>query len=68
MHRGVLLPLFSKQYSGKQFKVSIDLGTSNTHLEYMANGDLESRTFSYNLDELVTRFFIPKDVVDGKIL
>ena len=67
MHRGVLLPLFSKQYSGKQFKVSIDLGTSNTHLEYMANGDLESRTFSYNPDELVTRFFIPKDVVDGKI-
>lgn len=34
-NQGVLIPKFSVQQNTEQFKIAIDLGTSNTHVEVM---------------------------------
>ncbi|MDR3272495.1 MAG: hypothetical protein LBT29_03305 [Flavobacteriaceae bacterium] len=48
---GVILPLFPKENSGNiEFTFAIDLGTTNTHIEYMTGGDT-NRIKPFNIIE-----------------
>lgn len=49
--QGVLIPKFSVQQNTEQFKIAIDLGTSNTHVEVMKNGESESHALSYGIKD-----------------
>lgn len=44
---GIIVPLFQKQIDTETFEFAIDLGTSNTHIEYK-KGNNPSQVFSYN--------------------
>lgn len=50
-NQGVLVPIFAQQRGTEQFKFAVDLGTSNTHVEVMKNGDLEPHTFAYDVKD-----------------
>lgn len=47
-NQGVLIPKFVPQRSTEQFKFAVDLGTSNTHVEVLKNGELEPHVFEYD--------------------
>lgn len=56
---GLLVPLFSPQRDGDVFEFAIDLGTSNTHIEYCADSD-EAVPFQVESNEqLICPMFIP---------
>ena len=66
-YHGVLLPKFRRQQTDKSFRFAVDLGTSNTHIEYVRKGEAEAQTMAFDTDELLTRFFVPKQMIEGKI-
>lgn len=58
-HRGILIPMFDKQRSTEQFKFAVDLGTSNTHVEVLKNGELEPHALTYGeKDSPLTKMFV----------
>lgn len=57
---GVIVPLFKEQQSVNAFDFSIDLGTSNTHIEYRVNNGPTSQVFSYEqIGKPYSEFFTP---------
>lgn len=56
---GVLIPIFHEQKSIEKFEFAIDLGTSNTHIEFKKGND-QPRVFSFNnKDRQLCEMFIP---------
>lgn len=45
---GIILPKFIKQRSIADFEFAIDLGTSNTHIEFRKKGEQRSMPFTYS--------------------
>lgn len=67
--RGILVPVFKSCNGTKVFHFAIDLGTSNTHIEYTV-GDSEPKPFDYDKGDVQASLsFIPtvdKDEIDNK--
>lgn len=58
-YKGLLVPLFKQQRSLEEFEFAIDLGTSNTHIEYKkGNGNPQAFSFSYE-DRQLCEMFVP---------
>ena len=61
---GLLIPLFKKRTGSTVFKFAIDLGTSNTHIEYTTGEDEMPQAFAFGSDQsqmsLICR---PSDVI-----
>lgn len=59
---GMLLPMFPKAVGGNSVSFSVDLGTSNTHIEYVVNGNtLKCSPLEYSQgDNMETLAFLPK--------
>lgn len=58
-NRGVLVPMFAPQRSTEQFKFAVDLGTSNTHIEVIKNGELEPHALAYGQkDSPMVKMFV----------
>ena len=59
---GLLLPMFPKFIGGNTVSYSVDLGTSNTHMEYIVNGNTQKCSpFEYfEGDNMQTLAFLPK--------
>lgn len=67
-NQGILLPTF-KEYRGlNSYEFSVDLGTSNTHMEMKKSTDAVSIPFSYEESEnVMSKFFLPLyKVIDEK--
>ena len=66
----VIIPLFKQQQNINTFDFSIDLGTSNTHIEYRVNNAPTSQTFSYEQSaKPYSEFFTPSMIqFNGKKL
>jgi len=63
---GVILPKFKPQRSINVFEFAIDLGTSNTHIEYKKQGERNSSPFGFDeKDSLVCQFFKQTFFSDG---
>lgn len=57
--KGVILPIFKQQYNVEKFEFAIDLGTSNTHIEYR-RGDETPEVFSFSSkDRQLCEMFLP---------
>ena len=55
-----IIPVFLTHQGLEDYEFSVDLGTSNTHIEYKKNGSAHSEPFTYNESEsLFSTFFIP---------
>lgn len=72
---GVILPRFRQQQSIDSYDFAIDLGTTNTHIEYRKNGKADSQPFDYSsADSPISHFFRPEmratgegmSIIDGK--
>lgn len=60
-YRGVIVPKFKPQRNIETYEFAVDLGTSNTHIEYRKNGETSSKEFSYTQsDRELCGMFIPK--------
>ncbi len=58
-HCGIILPLFTPQQSIETFEFAIDLGTSNTHIEFR-KGKEQPKAFCFTANERpLCEFFIP---------
>ena len=62
---GVLLPKYKNQRNVDTFEFAIDLGTSNTHIEYCKEGE-DPKVFDFDKkDNQVCEMFVPS-LVEGK--
>ncbi|MDR1897726.1 MAG: cell division FtsA domain-containing protein [Prevotellaceae bacterium] len=52
-HRGVVIPKFKKQQESNQYVFAIDLGTTNTHIEYRLNREQVSKAFDITNDKQI---------------
>lgn len=60
--RGLILPKFKENSANTEFYVSIDLGTSNTHIEYSKGNSKLSESLKYNEQTpLLSPVFIPSE-------
>lgn len=67
--KAVLVPVFAVQSSVNSFEFAIDLGTSNTHVEYRKNGENLSQPFSYEGNgAMITHMFLPSYLSIGGVL
>lgn len=58
-YHGIILPIFNQQRNIEQFEFAIDLGTSNTHIEYK-KGNERPQVFSFSSqDRQLCEMFIP---------
>ena len=56
---GILVPIFKQQRNGEQFEFAIDLGTSNTHIEYRM-GQNKPQVFGFSkADRQLCEMFTP---------
>lgn len=70
-YAGILLPTFKEHQSIETFEFAIDLGTSNTHIEYKKSGpSSQSEAFAYNADDgLQSTFFLTTyQNLEGKVI
>ena len=59
-YRGVIVPIFKPQRNIETYEFAIDLGTSNTHIEYRKSGEAP-RVFSFtHKDRELCEMFIPQ--------
>lgn len=67
-YENLLIPIFVPQKNNKIFKYSVDIGTSNSHIEYKEEGTKNSHAFGYDkADVLMSTFFLPTYIeVDDK--
>lgn len=66
-YQGLLIPTFRQQRNVEVFEFAIDLGTSNTHIEYR-KGDQAPEVFSFNAnDRQLCEMFIPSRDVTGTL-
>ena len=52
---GVILPIFKEQIGNDQFTFAVDLGTTNTHIEYSVNGS-PAQPFNITEDDLQIQY------------
>ncbi len=58
--KALIIPNFKEQNGVDAYEFAIDLGTSNTHIEYCKNGSKNTQVFTYNEnDEQICSMFIP---------
>lgn len=58
-NRGTLIPLFKELVQTEKFTFAVDLGTSNTHIEYTTNRNATPRPLAYDEDDSqLCRMFI----------
>lgn len=63
---GLILPRFRQQQSIDSFDFAVDLGTTNTHIEYRKNGKADSQPFDYSsADSPICHFFRSKMIPTG---
>lgn len=56
----ILVPTFLVHQNLEDFEFSVDLGTSNTHIEYKKSGNSSSESFNYKDSEpICSTFFVP---------
>jgi len=65
IYAGLVVPLFMPKQSINEFEFAIDLGTSNTHIEFKKKGEKTSRELGFHDDEILCRMFIPQRDKDG---
>lgn len=59
-YRGLIVPIFKSQRNVESYEFSVDLGTSNTHIEYRKNGEAP-KVFSFTQkDRELCEMFIPQ--------
>ncbi len=59
-YRGIIIPIFKSQRNVETFEFAIDLGTSNTHIEYR-KGNEAPKVFSFTQsDRALCEMFIPQ--------
>ena len=63
---GILLPIFKEERGIERFQFAIDLGTSNTHIEYCKEGEIPTAFAFTKEDTQVCEFFIPSYNVEKK--
>lgn len=64
---GVIMPLFKQQQNIEQFNFAIDLGTSNTHIEFCKQGEAP-QAFCFGANERpLCEFFLPKRNESGNL-
>ncbi len=60
IYKGIIVPLFKQQRNVESFEFAIDLGTSNTHIEYKKNGG-QPKVFEFTKsDRELCEMFIPQ--------
>lgn len=66
-YKGVLIPKFKEHYGNSAFNVSVDLGTSNTHIEIQKANTRNSSAFEMNENSpVLCTIFIPSTpIIDG---
>lgn len=65
-HEGLLVPTFRKQLETETFSFAVDLGTSNTHIEYITQRNQTPMPLEYgSQDAPVSRMFIHEEVLGG---
>lgn len=63
---GIVLPIFKQQRNINTFEFAVDLGTSNTHIEYKTQGEAISKPFDMTKKEnILCQFFNPIILDDG---
>lgn len=56
----LIIPIFKEQRNTENFEFSVDLGTSNTHIEYRHGNNVVCNAFSYDRNDLqVCEMFVP---------
>ena len=66
-YKGLIIPLFKQQRNVEVFEFAIDLGTSNTHIEYR-KGTEKPQVFSFNAqDKQLCEMFIPEKNDSGEL-
>lgn len=56
---GIMIPTFKPQISTDTYSFAIDLGTSNTHIEYLKNHETTPKTLSFSSEQpLLCRMFV----------
>lgn len=59
-YQGLLIPTFKQQRNVEVFEFAIDLGTSNTHIEYRKENEQTPKVFSFSSqDRQLCEMFIP---------
>lgn len=57
---GIIVPIFKPHANLERFEFAIDLGTSNTHIEYRKNGDATPIPFGFtHQDTQICNIFLP---------
>lgn len=63
--KGLIIPLFKKQKSINSFEFAVDLGTSNTHIEYRIQNEVKPKAFDIkSQDTLACQFFKPSFIMN----
>lgn len=67
-YANLLMPVFVPQKSSNVYEFSVDIGTSNSHIEYKEKNTKDSQAFGYDkADVLMSTFFLPTYTeVEGK--
>lgn len=58
-YRGILVPLFKPQRNVETFEFAVDLGTSNTHIEYRKGSEQPQGLSFSKSDRMLCEMFIP---------
>lgn len=62
---GIIIPKFERQQTNDEFRFAIDLGTSNTHIEFVKNSDAVPHEFSFDKENsLLCKMFVPHFYTD----
>ena len=66
-HQGLLVPAFRKQLETETFSFAVDLGTSNTHIEYITQRNQTPKALEYGVsqDSPISRMFIHEEMLGG---
>lgn len=66
-YRGILVPIFKQHRNVEVFEFAVDLGTSNTHIEY-CKGNEKPQVFSFtSSDRQLCEMFIPSRDESGTV-
>lgn len=64
-YRGVIIPVFKNQISNDEYHFAIDLGTSNTHIEYVKNQGTVPHEFAFDKEgPMLCKIFVPHIYTD----
>ena len=61
---GIIVPKFHEHQNLDDFEFSVDLGTSNTHIEFKKAGSTQSSAYEYTLSEALASVFYRQKFID----